>query len=73
MASERFLAGKVIAAKALDIRAASARVTRTFKANEIVDESDLDLIEDHVKSIRASVLEWNNIRRRELGHIIKTK
>jgi hypothetical protein len=57
----------------MELREASARVTRQFKAGSIVDTADIDLIETHAKSIRNTVVQFNIQRAKELGQVVKTK
>jgi hypothetical protein len=69
--TNRFEAGKELAFMNKDIREASARITRMFKANMLVDMDDIDIIDEHIKSIRKSVKYWNAKREKELQRPVK--
>jgi hypothetical protein len=72
MTQTRFEAGKGIAHRKMEIQNTMASVTRRFKAGEVVDISDIDLIIEHAQEVKKTVEHWNDVRRRELGQIVRT-
>ncbi len=68
---DRFAAGKAIALMKMEIHDASSRITRRFKANQIVDVADVDTIKRHAEAIGKLVEYWNEVRAKELGEVVK--
>lgn len=68
----RFDTGKALAHRKAEIQATTASIVRTFKANEIVNEADLDYLEIHIKEMRKAVEFWNTERKRELRQPVRT-
>lgn len=69
---DRFTTGKSFAHRKLEIQALTAKVTRQFKANEIVDLADLDQVIEHATEMKKAASFWNDERRRALRQPVKT-
>ena len=69
---DRFTTGKALAHRKAEIQATTASVVRVFKSNGIVDETDLVILEEHVREMRKAVEFWNLERLRELGKVVRT-